>query len=39
MMATPLGGTMTLRVYDTRSRSKRVFKPLVEGQVGYMRVA
>ena len=25
---------MTLRVYDTRFRSKRVFKPLVEGQVG-----
>ena len=34
MMATPLDGTMTLRVYDTRSRSKRVFKPLIEGQVG-----
>ena len=34
MTSTPLEGTMALRVYDTRSRSKRVFKPLVEGQVG-----
>ena len=34
MTVTPLEGTMTLRVYDTRSRSKRIFKPLVDGQVG-----
>ncbi len=34
MMESPLAGPMTLRVYDTRSRSKRVFKPLVEGQIG-----
>ena len=32
MMATPLDGTMTLRVYDTRSRSKRDNKPLIENQ-------
>ena len=30
----PLEGVMTLRVYDTRSRSKRVFTPLEEGKIG-----
>ena len=25
---------MTLRLYDTRSRVKRIFEPLVEGEVG-----
>ena len=34
MTVGPLEGVMTLRVYDTRSRSKRVFTPLEEGKIG-----
>tara|TARA_B100001175_G_scaffold317619_1_gene335318 strand:+ start:3388 stop:4857 length:1470 start_codon:yes stop_codon:yes gene_type:complete len=34
MTACLLDRSMTLRVYDTRSRSKRVLKPLVDGQIG-----
>ncbi len=34
MTGGPLEGAMTLRVYDTRSRSKRVLTPLEEGKIG-----